>query len=183
MKKWMNSLIAGLLVIGIASPAWAASSSGKPSVGTSGNSSHHAPATSGVSSPSSNNVNRSGAQRPTSSETNPQTGSNDLTGKTYNSGPQRPSSSVTQQPSSTTTSQPTQVQSNAPTSKSKFGGVGSFIGGMAVGGLLGSMFHPFGGGMNTMGSTGGFSFMGILMDILIIAAIVWVVRKFWRRRA
>jgi hypothetical protein len=102
----------------------------------------------------------------------------------YKSGPQRPSSQVTN-PGSPQNSYHTPQQpapTYTPPAQSKFGGVGSFLGGMAVGGMLGSMFHPFGGGHSSYdGGFSGFSFSGLIMDILLIAAIVWLFRKFTKR--
>jgi hypothetical protein len=103
----------------------------------------------------------------------------------YRSGSQRPSSRVTNPGSSQYNSHTTQqpAPTNTPPVQSKFGGVGSFLGGMAVGGLVGSMFHPFGGGHSYYGGgySSGFSFSGLIMDILLIAAIVWLFRKLTRR--
>jgi hypothetical protein len=49
-----------------------------------------------------------------------------------------------------------------------------------AGALIGHMFHPFGGFYN--GGYGGFSMFGFLLDILIIVAIVWFIRKIFAGR-
>ena len=153
MKRWMNLFITMLLIFTMASPTFAASKSGRFS-GTPSSPSIHTPSSS-TSSPSSN-VYRSGTQRPFSQVTNSGTQG------TYNS----------PQPSTPTYSPQTRTRS----------GVGSFLGGMAVGGLLGSMFHPFSGGYGSgYGVSGGFPFMGLLMDVLLVVGVIWLVRKIRRR--
>ena len=49
-----------------------------------------------------------------------------------------------------------------------------------AGALFGHMFHPFGGYYN--GGYGGFSGTGILIDILIIVAIIWFIRRIFGGR-
>ncbi|MGZ4032487.1 MAG: hypothetical protein ACXVP2_10060, partial [Tumebacillaceae bacterium] len=62
-------------------------------------------------------------------------------------------------------------------------GLGSFFGGMAVGGLLGSMFHPFGGGGYYGGGYGGgFSLFGLLFDVLVIYILYRIIRRLFFRR-
>lgn len=91
----------------------------------------------------------------------------------YSSGVKSPSSNVTQRPS---TQQP--YQGTAPR-KSLFGGMGNFLGGMATGALVGSlfghMFHPFGG----LGY--GFSPLGILFDLLLVFVGFKLIRRLMRR--
>jgi hypothetical protein len=151
IKKMLNALLVSMLVIFMATPTMAASTLGKYS---------RTPSRISPTIPQTTNVYRSGSQRPSSQVTNP--GSSQ-----YNYlKPQQPASTYT------------------PPTQSRFGGAGSFLGGMAVGGLLGSMFHPFGGGHSYYGGGGyssGFPFSGLIMDILLIVAIVWLFRKLTRR--
>ncbi|MED3561713.1 hypothetical protein BIV60_20005 [Bacillus sp. MUM 116] len=90
-------------------------------------------------------------------------------GSTYHSGYKSPSSSVSRSKS----------YSNTPTSKrSSFWSHAAAFG---AGTLLGSMFHPF--GYHNYGQSYGFSFIGLLVDILIIAIIIRVIKGiFFRRR-
>jgi hypothetical protein len=47
------------------------------------------------------------------------------------------------------------------------------------------MLHPFGGNYNgAYGSnaSNGFSFLGILVDILLILVIIWVIKNIFTRR-
>jgi hypothetical protein len=90
-------------------------------------------------------------------------------GNTYHSGYKSPSSNVTNQ------TRQQSGQSVNPTSKTR--GILSHAAAFGAGALLGSMFHPFGG------SHGGFSFSGLLLDILVIGLIIWVVRKLFFKRA
>jgi hypothetical protein len=156
MKKWLNCLVAALLMLTLSSPAMAASSKGRSSLG--GSSSHISTSTSSMNS----GYTSSGTQ-----------------GKVYNSGTKRPSSTVTNQQSPTYTNQPTKTSSYAPAAKTK-SSWGSFLGGMAVGGLLGSMFHPFGSGMYN-GGMQGFSFTGLILDAILIAGGFWLIRRMFRR--
>ena len=150
MKKWANIVIAMILVFSLSTPTFAASKSGRFSGKPSTPSIH---STTNTPSSSDSNVYRSGAQRPSSEVTNSGTQG------TYN----------TQKSTSTTPSySPTRSRS----------GIGSFLGGMAVGGLLGSMFHPFSSGF---GYPGGFPFMGLLLDLVLIAGVIMIVRKIRRR--
>lgn len=66
---------------------------------------------------------------------------------------------------------------------SRFGGFGGgLLGGLVAGGLIGGLMgHGFGGGW---GGGGGGGFLTILMQLAILALVVWVVvRLFARRRA
>lgn len=97
--------------------------------------------------------------------------------KTYSSGVRRPSSGVNRPSSSY---QPSYTQ---PRTSSW----GSFFGGMAAGSLLTSMFHPFGGGHYYGGygsgyGGGGFSFFGLLFDLLLIYIVYRIVRRLFFRR-
>ncbi|OIK12443.1 hypothetical protein BIV60_16220 [Bacillus sp. MUM 116] len=95
-------------------------------------------------------------------------------GSTYHSGYKSPSSNVTNHTSQNS------GQGIKPTSKSR--GILSHVAAFGAGTLLGSMFHPFGGGYATGGHTA-FSLSGVLLDILVILLIIWVVRKLFFRRA
>ncbi|WEG12098.1 hypothetical protein PU629_18545 [Pullulanibacillus sp. KACC 23026] len=46
--------------------------------------------------------------------------------------------------------------------------------------LIGHMFHPFGGYYG--GTMYGFSFTGILVDIILLLVIVWLIRRLFTRR-
>lgn len=54
-----------------------------------------------------------------------------------------------------------------------------YAGAFGIGSLFGSMLHPFGGYYG--GQQFGFSFFSLLIDILIIVAIIWFVKKIFRR--
>lgn len=54
-----------------------------------------------------------------------------------------------------------------------------YAGAFGIGSLFGSMLHPFGG--NFGGQQFGFSFFSLLLDILIIVAIIWFVKKIFSR--
>ncbi|HJV45638.1 MAG TPA: hypothetical protein VJ824_07910 [Bacillota bacterium] len=159
MKKWTNVFIAMILVFSLSTPTFAASKSGRYS-GTPSTSSIHTPTTTTPGSSSGSNVYRSGVQRPSNQVTNSGTQG------TYNN----------QQPSTST---------YTPSTNTSRSGIGSFLGGMAVGGILGSMFHPFSSGYNGYGReyglSSGFSFTGILLDIALIVGAVWLFRKLRRR--
>ncbi|MFC6605311.1 hypothetical protein ACFQDF_33420 [Ectobacillus funiculus] len=51
-----------------------------------------------------------------------------------------------------------------------------------AGALLGSMLHPF--GTHAVGAVGGtgFSFSGLLMDVILILIVVWIGRRIFGRR-
>lgn len=94
--------------------------------------------------------------------------------KTYSSGVRTPSSSV---------KRPSSSYNNSYSTSRSSSGWGKFFGGMAVGGLLGSMFHPFGGGGYYGGGYGhGFSFFGFLFDLLLIYIVYRIVRGLFFRR-
>jgi predicted lipid-binding transport protein (Tim44 family) len=98
---------------------------------------------------------------------------------TYHSGYKSPSSNVNRNNSSynhsNTYNQPSRAKSIA-THAAAFG----------AGALLGSMFHPFGGGGYSGGGygNGGVPFLGILIDVLIVVVIIWIIRRIFggRRR-
>lgn len=95
--------------------------------------------------------------------------SSQTNGNTYHSGYKSPSSNVTNQ------TRQNSGQGAKPTSKS--GGILSHVAAFGAGAFLGIMLHPIGGGH------GGFSLIGLLLDILVIGLIIWVVRKLFFRRA
>lgn len=88
---------------------------------------------------------------------------------TYHSGYRSPSNKVTRVPSST------------PYRGSSFGkSLATHAAAFGAGALLGHMFHPFGGYYN--GARYGFSFLSILIDIIVILIIVRLVKGIFRRR-
>jgi uncharacterized membrane protein len=93
---------------------------------------------------------------------------------TYHSGYKSPSSSVTRTPSYSHSS------SNHYTQTSRSGGFWSHAAAFGAGAFLGHMFHPFGG--HYYGGSYGFSFLGLLVDILIIAIIFKVIKSIFIRR-
>lgn len=97
------------------------------------------------------------------------TSSSQTDGNTYHSGYKSPSSNVTNQ------TRQNSGQGVKPTSKTR--GILSHAAAFGAGALLGSMFHPFGGGH------AGFSLIGFLLDILVIGLIIWVVRKLFFKHA
>ncbi|WP_018130268.1 hypothetical protein [Effusibacillus pohliae] len=94
----------------------------------------------------------------------------------YSSGQKSPSSNVTQKPS---TPQPYQQPYQQPKSSWFGGGLGHFLGGMAAGALMSSLFghmlHPFGG----FGY--GFSFWGLLFDLLLLFVGYKLIRRLFVR--
>jgi predicted lipid-binding transport protein (Tim44 family) len=54
-----------------------------------------------------------------------------------------------------------------------------YAGAFGIGSLFGSMLNPFGGYYG--GQHFGFSFFGLLLDILLIVAIIWFIKKIFRR--
>jgi hypothetical protein len=110
--------------------------------------------------------NHSSYQSHSSSSFNSQTN-----GSTYHSGYKSPSSNVTSQTRQNT------GQGVKPASKTH--GFLTHAAAFGAGALLGSMFHPFGGG----NGQAGFSLIGFLLDILVIGLIIWVVRKLFFKRA
>jgi hypothetical protein len=126
----------------------------------------------------------SGGSRAVSSFSTPKYSS--YSSNKYSSGVRRPSSSVT---SPTRSYNPSSSYSPYGTSSTK-SGFGSFLGGMAVGGILGSMFHPFGYGHSLFGGygggygyTGGFSLLGLIFDIIIAVIAFKILRRlFFGRR-
>jgi hypothetical protein len=68
---------------------------------------------------------------------------------------------------------------NPAPAPSKTRGILTHAAAFGAGALLGSMFHPFGGGGGGMGT----SFFGLIMDILIIGVIFFIARKLFFNRA
>jgi hypothetical protein len=118
-------------------------------------------------------VSHSSYHSQTSSNTYHSSGSfsSQTNGNTYHSGYKSPSSNVTNQSSG---------QGVKPTSKTH--GILSHVAAFGAGALLGSMFHPFGGG-HAIGGHTSFSLIGFLLDIIVIVLIIWVVRKLFFKRA
>ncbi|WP_047154978.1 hypothetical protein [Aneurinibacillus tyrosinisolvens] len=109
------------------------------------------------------------------------TTSNNHNGSTYHSGYKSSSTNVTNQPRHNS------IPAAAPNkTRSILSHAAAFGGGALLGGMLGSMFHPFGGGQpagfgSQLGSS--FSLLGFLLDILVIVLIIWAVRKlFFNKR-
>lgn len=99
---------------------------------------------------------------------------------TYHSGYKSPSSNVTRTPSRSN-SHTTYNQTPPSRTKSILTHAAAF----GTGALLGHMLHPFGGNYNgAYGSnaSNGFSFLGILVDILLILVIIWVIKNIFTRR-
>lgn len=121
-------------------------------------------------------VSHSSYHSQTSSNTYHSSGSfsSQTNGNTYHSGYKSPSSNVTNQ------ERQSSGQGVKPTSKTH--GILSHVAAFGAGALLGSMFHPFGGGHAVGGHTP-FSLMGFLLDIIVIVLIIWVVRKLFFKRA
>lgn len=80
--------------------------------------------------------------------------------------------------SSTITSQARQNAGNGAAPASKTRGILTHAAAFGAGALLGSMFHPFGGGH----SHASFSLLGFLLDLFVIAVIISVVRKLFFKR-
>jgi hypothetical protein len=97
----------------------------------------------------------------------------------FSSGPQRPSSNVTNPSPNYGT-----PNTGAPTRTGGFWShAGAFGAGALAGSMLGSIFHPFGGGYYGSGyGGGGISFFGLLFWILIIALVVAWFRRRGRNR-
>lgn len=89
---------------------------------------------------------------------------------TYHSGYTSPSNKVTRTPNSTVNRRSSTFGRGLATHAAAFG----------AGMLLGHMFHPFGGYYG--GGTLGFSFLGILLDIVILLVIIWLIKKIVTRR-
>lgn len=72
-----------------------------------------------------------------------------------------------------------------PSYRSPRGGTGrnflGYAGAFGLGSLFGSMFHPFGGGYGYGGFGGGFSILGLLLDIFFIWLIFSFIRRIFRR--
>ena len=54
-----------------------------------------------------------------------------------------------------------------------------YAGAFGLGSLFGSMLNPFGGYYG--GQHFGFSFFGLLLDILVIVVIIWFIKRIFRR--
>lgn len=91
---------------------------------------------------------------------------------TYHSGYKSPSSNVTRNTQSSSSS----YQSRPSRTKSLLTHAAAF----GAGAFFGSMFHPFGG--HYYGGSHGFSMLGFLGDILVIAVIIWLIKKIFVRR-
>jgi hypothetical protein len=89
--------------------------------------------------------------------------------QTYHSSYKSPSSNVSR----------SHAYNPVPAAPSKTRGILTHAAAFGAGALLGSMFHPFGGGVQGMGT----SFFGLIMDILIIAVIFFIARKLFFKRA
>ena len=74
---------------------------------------------------------------------------------------------------------PTAPRSNYRTPGSTGRNFLGYAGAFGIGSLFGSMLHPFGGYYG--GQQFGFSFFSLLFDILIIVAIIWFIKKIFRR--
>jgi hypothetical protein len=90
-------------------------------------------------------------------------------GSTYRSGYKSPSSSV---------SRSNTYRSTQPSRRG--GSFWSHAAAFGAGALFGGMFHPFGG--SYFGHSYGFSFFGLLFDILIIFIIIKIVKSIFGRR-
>lgn len=90
--------------------------------------------------------------------------------RSYNSGYTSPSSRVTRTPKS--------ILNRGTSSIGR--GFASHAAAFGAGMLIGHMFHPFGGYYG--GARYGFSFMGILLDIIVLLIIVRLIRRIFTRR-
>lgn len=90
-------------------------------------------------------------------------------GRSYHSGYRSPSTGL-RSPSSSYNRGNSSVGRSFMTHAAAFG----------AGALFGHMFHPFGGYYG--GGYGGFSGTGLLIDILIIVAIIWFIRRIFGGR-
>lgn len=90
-------------------------------------------------------------------------------GSSYRSGYRAPSSGVSKTPT---------TRPNTQTPPRTTGGFWKGAALFGAGTFIGSMLHPFGGG----GYGGGFSFTSLLLDVLIIAAVIWFVKKIFTRK-
>ncbi|QDZ88263.1 MULTISPECIES: hypothetical protein [Priestia] len=98
----------------------------------------------------------------------------------YHSGYKSPSSNVTRTPSYSK-SHTTYNQTQPSRTKSILTHAAAF----GAGAFLGHMLHPFGGSYNGAygnNDSNGFSFLGILVDILVILIIIWVIKSIFTRR-
>jgi hypothetical protein len=86
--------------------------------------------------------------------------------QTYHSGYKSPSANVNRSHSN-----------NPPAAPKKSSTLLSHAAAFGAGALFGSMFHPFGGGGHH-----GTSFLGLIVDIIIIGVIFLIVRKLFFKR-
>jgi hypothetical protein len=71
----------------------------------------------------------------------------------------------------------------AATTPARTGGFFSHLGAFGAGALLGSMFHPFGGGFGGMGfGYPSFSLLGFALDIILIVLVFSLIRRLFQRR-
>lgn len=102
------------------------------------------------------------------------------TGGTYHSGYKSPSSNVSRTPSS---SKPYSTRTSYQPSRSS--SFWSHAAAFGAGAFLGHMFHPFGGsyyGGNRYSGSYGFSFAGLLVDLIIVSLVVWIIKKIVSRK-
>lgn len=102
-------------------------------------------------------------------------------GGTYHSGYKSPSNSVKRTPNHS------QSNLNNNQSRGSWGkSLATHAAAFGAGAILGHMLHPFGGGY--YGPNGGyngsfgFSLVGLLVDILLIAIIIWVIKSIFTRK-
>lgn len=73
---------------------------------------------------------------------------------------------------------PTAPRSNYRSSRNTGRNFLGYAGAFGAGALFGSMLNPFGGYYG--GQHYGFSFLGLLLDILVIVVIIWFIKKIFR---
>ncbi|CRK82029.1 hypothetical protein [Neobacillus massiliamazoniensis] len=96
----------------------------------------------------------------------------------YHSGYKSPSSSVKRTPSNS-------YQTNGYNQPSRGGSFWSHAAAFGAGTFVGHMFHPFGGhyyGPSGYYGSYGFSFLGLLVDILMIVIIISIIKRIFTRR-
>jgi predicted lipid-binding transport protein (Tim44 family) len=96
-------------------------------------------------------------------------------GSTYHSGYRSPSPNVG------SSSYRNYSHSTPSKSGSLLSHAAAFGGGALLGGMLGSMMHPFGGGYGYGGVSQGFPFMGLIIDVIIIGILFMLARRFFFR--
>ncbi|CAM3948181.1 hypothetical protein [Alicyclobacillus pomorum] len=111
---------------------------------------------------------------------------NDVYARSYRSGSRAPSSRVGGSYSRYSGTYGTPY--GGATTRTGLGGFGShlfsFGSGMLLGGLMGHLFHPFGGYYGWGGGYGyhGFSIFGLLIDLLLLYVVYRIVRRLFFRR-